>query len=506
MGPSFTAQTLNQMILEHFSLALVAFTLIFEALSIRNHFNTKYHALAPNGDGASYYFHYLDWQNKNTKKISRNLLGQDIPSVYPLLFFYYLSLFKNSTFFNRSWLPNYILKLIVSALVSILISLFYFDGRINEGIMCFAFTLLFSNIAVIFNYNLVFACLSPRYLYCLITSAVVFIAVQEIKFFGISLLVIAILPVLNFSHFCRQVIFIVVIPYLALTDILNGFLVLGASSFFILCKKDLRNICYAQMNSFKDQIKRRKKAWRIRDTKYKNMSSAQSSWIFKIRKIFGSQAFQGLQSYLNLFALTGLAFLSENDDTLSFSLFFLIVILVLSLRPLEFIGEPWRYIPYSISFLLPFILVETLAVRGLDILIAIFVMPSLAYSFYYLCLNRDLTNIYNVYRDLSDLLEPKRSEVKGAIWFSLPWRLGTYACNLGYGSKTTEFPILLSSKIPELANEYPLISKEGFEKLRGKCTHFIVEKAQINEINKLGYDFLDSELLIEDKKIAIFRI
>ena len=139
-------------------------------------------------------------------------------------------------------------------------------------------------------------------------------------------------------------------------------------------------------------------------------------------------------------------------------------------------------------------------------MLLLFFIPSLTYSLMHLLAKNCHISFRDINAEIIELLGPHKMELRGAVWFSLPWRIGTYACNLGFGLKTTEFPILKVAQIPNFVNHYPLIGLDTFNNIQSKCTHLIIENSYRAQIDDLGYTIDEVSLISKNEKMSVYRI
>ena len=132
---------------------LLTLVIVFEVLSVRNILSSGCFKNGPSGDGASYFFHYIDWKNRKTLNPKRYLLGSSLTSIYPKIYYYYLSIFNTTLLIKHSWLPNYFLKILMILSLSQFANVYLDLGSVQSILLVTCLTILFSEIAVIYPYN-----------------------------------------------------------------------------------------------------------------------------------------------------------------------------------------------------------------------------------------------------------------------------------------------------------------------------------------------------------------
>lgn len=484
---------------------LFILAILFEVLSVRKILSSSCFKNGPNGDGASYFFHYVDWKKRKIPHSRRYLLGPTLPSSYPKIYYYYLSMFNLRLLKKYPWLPNYLLKIFIILSLT-LFSCVYLNLGVAQSILVIScLTIFCSELAVIYSYNLTFLNISPRYLNSILSSFAVLVMLLDIKLYGYSPLVIIVPLLMMISHFNRQVIALIFFPFLLLTDLQTGFLCIVTIGISLFFNKDLRYIYISHLKSLKTQIMFRKEYWKRLNRNATTASKHQKLYKF-LRSMFGVHSFEAIKLYLNFIAFVGVLFFTEVQELKIFTVQLIITITFLNFRFLEFIGEPWRYLPYVITAPLIFFGTQGIIKSTFDPMLLLFFFPTLAYTLVHLLSNKHYINFRDINSEIIELILPHQKELKNAVWFSLPWRAGTYACNSGFGLKTTEFPILKIAQIPDFINHYPLIGLNTFNKIHCNCTHLIIENSYKKQILDLGYIIDEASLISKTEKWSAYRI
>ncbi len=483
----------------------LTFAILFELLSIRKILSSGLFKNGPSGDGASYFFHYIDWKNRKIPDSKRYLLGSTLSSSYPKIYYYYLNMFSLALLKKYSWFPNYLLKIFIILSLTLFSYIYLNLGVLQSILVISCLTIFCSELAVIYSYNLTFFNISPRYLYSVLSSFAVLIMLLDIKLYGYSPLVIIAPLLMMTSHFNRQVVALIFLPFLLLTDLQTGLLCIATIVISLCFYKDLRYICIAHLNSFKTQIMLRKEYWKRRKQNATSASNYQRLYKF-LRSMFGVHSFAGMNLYLNLLAFVGVVFITEMQELKIFALQLIITLALLNLRFFEFVGEPWRYIPYTIPVPLLFFGTQEVIQSNFNPTLLLFFIPTMGYSFMHLLFRNSYVSFRDINAEIIELVRSHKMELKNAVWFSLPWRIGTYACNLGFGLKTTEFPILKVAQIPDFVNIYPLIGINTFDNLQRSCTHLIIENSYKMQIEELGYILNEATLISKTNKMSVYRI
>ena len=219
-----------------------------------------------------------------------------------------------------------------------------------------------------------------------------------------------------------------------------------------------------------------------------------------IKFFFGVNVFEGFSSFFNLLIAIFLAFYFQIGNALAILSITLFVSGIISLRYFQFLGEPWRYIPYTTLFVFPLLLSVLFDSHPLVFLMLLVLRFSWNISSNFKATQK-LDKHINLNKYIFEILEPIKEEVKNAYWFANDFHMSSVAVMLGFGKKATQYPIGTSGNIPELVKTHPLIDPDIFfrENINADKVNYAIIRKSVLEKSNLK-KFLDSWKIIRENE------
>lgn len=468
---------------------LVIYALSLFSFSIYQNFASEYYKHGVTGDAAAYYFHFVDYMSGE----SRCLLGQNLKSLYPYIFYELSRIFHKKLLYRYPFVQKYIFECILIFIFCMF--LLQLNMTVMEVCTFVAIKVIFSEINILVKSNRQFYTFSPRF-FGQEFSGLLLACAALADTLAVTVVCSVFLVVFCFyySHFTRQFLFLVAFPAMAITDwdlFLVVFLTTVSPIYFW---GGGRRILQAQINLFKMQ--------------YRRINRAQKREV-GIRKYLAHTVGEGKQGFvvLSLAAFLIIFLPSTVSLTSGYIVIGWVVVCLTSLKIFEFIGEHWRYAGYINSFLTPMLLLTFLYSNPFAFTVCIFLASVFNFLKIYRYIKDGLGENEN--KAIHQFLERTTlARAKGVGWCSSPFRLSTIAVNRGLGDFATEFPIGQLGNINSLRNTYPELDVSALKRESGivhKVTHVLLGSKALSEIENFK-NFFNCEVMYADENYTILQV
>ena len=457
--------------------------------------------------------------NRRLKFISQYLIGSE-PTSYPRAFHHYAALFKLDWLRSRPWLPNLVLFSLATGLYSVY-ALYYFTHLQTAPIQSVIWAVLLFFLAVS---NLTFDGPAIAYLklserlYARLFCSIYFLSMAvAMDFSDTPSFVIAIIAGAisgTASKFGRQVMVFLTpalsllamswTPILILLFSIVGSLLLSGKHFLRSVKYQIKHLCVYATKLKHDPSRR---AALSNYLNLKQLSKHTSCPRKLIGYLLSHEPVRSLTRYPELsFLIVYWSSVSFPPSSASFVIIASIVFFCLtSARAFNHFGEAYRYVEYSLVFLLPLSLAELAADNQLfgtmaTVLLAMSVFLAIGLGWGFRRKNLPETDHLKQFVDplgftKDDVVFPVSMRLGADICARAPcqsfwWQPGNVTDDI-YDKFIEEYPYLKRDWLP-LADEFG-------------ATHIVVDKDAAKRI-AWKYDFSSEEIIAENPRYVAYKV
>tara|TARA_A100001015_G_C15036534_1_gene736626 strand:+ start:29 stop:1453 length:1425 start_codon:yes stop_codon:yes gene_type:complete len=444
---------------------------------------SNYFSLGPTGDASAYFFCFSEWKYS----LDRCLLGIGKNHIFPSTFFYSVYFIPDRFLENYPFFLNFFYSFLFTSLFwAITQKTFSLDFLLYFGIF-----LIFMDFSNFKPHKILYFAFSPRYFYMISNSFLLALfLIEDNSIAKIAFSIIFVSNCIYGSHFSRQFLFLIFLPFLVFYDLNYLIIILLFLVLIFISSKSIRDTFLSQIHTFKMQISRFSRH---------NKSG-------RLRNLFSFTFFEDFIPAINTLLVLSLSFFFGYKEVLLISIISISIFAITSLKRFEFLGESWRYLPYLNLIILSFLMLKLFHFNFF--IFAIFLTLKLIYNLFLLIklpakpINMSPINYY-----VDDLLKDFKNDMRNSNFFSQDFRLGTIAINLGYGKKTCEYPIGRLGEIEEFKRDYPYLDYKLFKDniIEGKNIKINYSIISNDYISKLDSNFKeDFSLIKNNEKLSLY--
>ena len=472
------------------------------------------------GDASVHYTIIRHLVRSPRSRFIRNYLISPEPMSYPIAFHHFAALFSTKTLSGRPWLPNLVLHLLGSVFF-VVVSWLITGGSLVLVAVALATYLVMPSNWVFSGPAVTYLGLSPRYLARLASSAAYLGLTVGTVFDWMWLLgvgaVLAALGVLT-AQFARQSLFFCV-PLLSLV-LLDPrpivFLLLGVVMAVIIGRRHVW-----------EGLRHTALRWRLYRSRTKQSAHVQRMmlgffrWNLRGRVSLRAVAFRLMERdptrtvfwYPELFLCGVIVFVVPFEHSLPLGLALVppvMLYLVTLTERFNHLGEAYRYIEYSLCFLLPLEVGLSFSVSSWQfIFLDVYIVFCIAIIVLRYTVQIVLHNDQNPPRDEITQFVQETGIEGEAVIFPVSMRLGADLVARRENWRTFWWqPGIISDGIyDEYIEEYPFL-KKNWRPLAARhgVTHIICDKRQDEKMKDWKYDFSREEKIAENENFVAYRV
>lgn len=458
-------------------------------------------------------------KNQKSRYITNYLIAPE-PLSYPTAFHRFASLFSLELIRNKPWLPNLILYIFASCVLLLILftnnSLFTSVGLVTVLVYFFApSNWIFQGPAV------AYIGLSERYfgrVFCSISYAAIAIGTfHDIKLLFLIGTLSSAIAFLG-SIFARQALMFS-LPLLSI-------ITLNLYPFFSLILAILLSVVIGKQQMI-DGWKHTLIQWKIYKSHTKKGAMARKALVglfrwpqrdgnivtFFAKNLFEKDPTRLIFMYPELAFGLFIIFYNFEFGDLNNLVVLIVPLLVYAITITEkfnHLGEAYRYIEYTLLFILPIVIGEVLFEKEID---ERFLYVFGFFSIFYIVFRL----VYFLYKSRSEPIASKKLRAfldniiddEYAVVFPVSMRLGgdIVAIKENWKSFWWQPGIVAESIYDEYIEEYPFL-KKNWKPLAQihSVTHIVCDKLEMSHISGWQYDFSDQELIAENERYIAYRV